>query len=135
MFKPKNKTEKQKFSQFIDFDEVGTKLKPNQLPFISQCFNDKGKQMQYNVKKIAVDLIAMGFKDERVERVLKFTQERRIEYLIDFLVPSSSGQFTIHWNHEFMYMNCNKTKKLQEELCPMCKIHNNPKENKSMIRY
>jgi hypothetical protein len=42
----------------------------------------------------------MGFKDEKVERALRHTNDFRIEALLDYLMPElGEDGFSLQWNH------------------------------------
>ena len=60
--------------------------------------------MLKNYKKIAIDLYGLGFSDEKVERALIYTDDLRIEAIIDkFLLPYVSQDYeVIEWNHKFV---------------------------------
>ena len=44
----------------------------------------------------------MGFREEKVERAMKYCKDLRIENLLDYLVPTHVQKYQYQWNHKFI---------------------------------
>lgn len=56
--------------------------------------------LMHNRKKLALDLIELGFKDDIVEHAIKYCFDKRIEALVNFIVPDvAADNYSMTWNH------------------------------------